>query len=38
VGLFDECVNVDNVIRQHCFSLRDELRFGVHERLDNFTW
>jgi len=26
---FDGCVNADNVIRQHCFSLRDELRFGV---------
>jgi len=29
VGVFDECVNADNVIRQHCFSLRDECRFGV---------
>jgi len=27
--LVDGCVNADNVIRQHCFSLRDELRFGV---------
>jgi len=26
---FNGCVNADNVIRQHCFSLRDELRFGV---------
>jgi len=25
----DGCVNADNVIRQHCFSLIDELRFGV---------
>jgi len=29
VGLFDGCVNADNAIRQHCFSLRAELRFGV---------
>ena len=28
-AFFDGCVNADNVIRQHCFSLRDELRFGV---------
>jgi len=26
---FHGCVNADNVIRQYCFSLRDELRFGV---------
>jgi len=29
VSLIDGCVNADNVIRQHCFSLRDELHFGV---------
>jgi len=28
-AFFDGCVNADNVLRQHCFSLRDELRFGV---------
>jgi len=28
-AFFDGRVNADNVIRQHCFSLRDELRFGV---------
>ena len=29
MGLFDGCVNADNVTKQHCFSLRDELHFGV---------
>ena len=29
MDLFDGCVNADNVIRQHCFSLRDEFYFGV---------
>ena len=28
-AFFDGCVNADSEIRQHCFSLRDELRFGV---------
>jgi len=28
-AFFDGCVNANNVIRQHCFSFRDELRFGV---------
>jgi len=28
-AFFDGYVNAETIIRQHCFSLREELRFGV---------
>jgi len=31
--LFDGCISIDNIIRQHCFSLRDEFRSGVAQFL-----
>jgi len=33
VGFFDGYINVDNIITQHCFSLRDEFRFGIAQFL-----